>query len=69
MAPLDLVKGGSVLVQNRHSSRVDCPPPYGLVGGAEVGAKHEANLKEQVLCKDVREYACNIGMMFDLAEA
>ena len=75
MAPLDLVKDGPVLVhegcvieQALGEGGLYSPHCF-LVGGAEVGAEHEAYLEEQVLCKDVRECTCNISMMFDLAEA
>jgi hypothetical protein len=39
------------------------------VGWAEVCAKCEADLEEQVVCQDVQEGACHIRVMFYLAEA
>ena len=44
--------------------------PHSLpVGRTEVGAKCKAYLEEEVLCKDVREGACHVRVMLDLAEA
>ena len=44
--------------------------PYGFpVGGDEVSTEYKAYLEEYVLGKDVRDYARNLWMMFDLAEA
>ncbi len=39
------------------------------VGWAEVGPERETYLEEQVISKNVGKRACDIGVMFDLAEA
>jgi hypothetical protein len=44
--------------------------PNGLpVGRAEVTAKHESYLEEQVVGEDVRECSCHVWMVLDLTEA
>ena len=73
--PLDFFEDNSVF-SNQGGVREEPLGEGGLdasdgfpVGGADVGAKCEANLEEQVVCKDVREGPGNIGMMFYLVEA
>ena len=74
MAPPDLVVEGPVLVHKgcvgeQVLGKGRLHPPYGFpVGRAEVDPECQANQKDQVLCKDVGECPCHIGMVFDLAE-
>jgi hypothetical protein len=75
VTPLDFVEDNSVFC-NQGGVREEPLGKGGLdafdgfpVGGAEVGAKCEANLEEQVVCEDVREGPGNIGMLFYLVKA
>lgn len=39
------------------------------IGGADVSAKSEANMKDQVFCKDVGKCSHHIGVVLDLSKA
>ena len=74
-APFDLVKDGAVLcdergVKEQSLGEGGLSAAYRFpVSWAEVRAECEADLEEQIVRQYVREGACHIGMMLNLAEA